>query len=817
MNKIACAFLCVGLAHGATLAAQSSSGTSNPQTSSSAATPAAAAQAAATAKAPQVTDTVTVTAPGEDRDVQTVTRQLLESTPPGTSPIAALASLPSVQVTKADPYGAYEWALRINVRGFNQNQLGFTLDDVPLGDMSYGNLNGLHISRAIIDEDLDRAVVSQGTGALAVASNSNLGATVQFYSSDPLNKRQFDIRQTVGSYNGYRTFGRFDSGDFTRRGTRFYAAGVWQTANKFKGAGDINQHYYQFNAKLTQALGSKGVFSYYADYSNRAEVDYQDLNKVWTRVLGYNTDNYGVWSIALQAANAYNAQGNTGNRVFSSIPTIFPLDIPKLQPGGYGDLSQDPQDVLYFNASGLRKDFLTYGSVKYAFTPKLTVSVTGYAHRNDGRGLWFTPYLPTYNSNYDQISPISMRTSEYGIARGGLVANASYEAGKNTLEGGIWYERETFNLARRFYGTTLDSPVQSIYKFPTNPFYTQWAYRFPESVIQGHIQDTYHVTQRLSVNAGFKGTNTSITGNLTGFNQGLPLLGGSVTSASYAQGKLNSGKPFLPQFGFDYKINQQSEIFADAARNLRAFQAGGKGFGTSPWGTTQAGFDVLTNNLKPETSWSEELGYRFNGQSVQAQASYFHVNFNDRLLAISQGPGIAGNAALLSNVGGVTTNGADAAVNVRLAPGLQIYNALTISRSTYNSDYTAGGKVIPTGGKITVDTPQVLYKNSVRYSRGTFEAHIDSDFMGKRYFTYTNDNSVPGRWVANFGTSYHTEEIGAFSQIKLQFNLSNMFNNRYYSTIGTNGFVASDPTSVNNNTLQVGFPIAAFTTLSARF
>ena len=38
----------------------------------------------------------------------------------------------------------------INIRGFNQNQLGFTLDGVPLGDMSYGNTNGLHISRAIL-------------------------------------------------------------------------------------------------------------------------------------------------------------------------------------------------------------------------------------------------------------------------------------------------------------------------------------------------------------------------------------------------------------------------------------------------------------------------------------------------------------------------------------------------------------------------------------------------------------------------------------------------------------------------------------------
>ena len=98
-------------------------------------------------------------------------------------------------------------------------------------------------------------------------------------------------------------------------------------------------------------------------------------------------------------------------------------------------------------------------------------------------------------------------------------------------------------------------------------------------------------------------------------------------------------------------------MFADGANNVRAFQAGGKGFGTSPWGTTQAGFDALTANLKPESSWTEEGGYRYNGGMVQAQVSYFHINFANRLLAIEQGAAIAGNASILSNVGGVTNNG----------------------------------------------------------------------------------------------------------------------------------------------------------------
>ena len=760
-------------------------------------------------------ETVTVTAAGETRDVQSVDSTALLQATPGTSPIAALAHLPSVEVTSADPYGAYEWALRISVRGFNQNQLGFTLDDVPLGDMSYGNLNGLHISRALIDENLGRAVLSQGTASLETASTSNLGGAVQFLSADPSDQRGLTATQSFGSYAGTRTFARYDSG-LLHTHTKLFVDGVYQSSDKWRGFGPIRQSYYQFNTKLQQFVGAKGVFTAYADFSNRQEVDYQDENKLWVSAFGYHTDNFGDWNTSLQAANAYNAQGG-GGKVFAGIPTVFPGNIPSIQPKGFGDLSNDPEDVGYYAAGGLRKDFLGYLKYNTALGAHTTWKTTVYGHHNAGAGLWFTPYLATYDpSTGNAVSPISERTSEYRIARGGILSSLSYETSRNTVEGGIWFEKESFDLARRFYPTTLQGPLYSIYDTPKFPFYTQWAYNFPTNLFQVHLQDRFRITQNFTLAAGFKTSETYTTGNLTGFNQGLNLAP-KATAAGFAQGELTSGKPFLPQVGFDWKLGRGNEIFADVAENTRAFQAGGNGFGTSPWGTTQAGFNALTHNLKAESSWSEEAGFRHSGSRIDAQANYFHVNFSNRLLAIQQGPGIAGNAALLSNVGGVTTNGVDGALTFRLSNGWSLYNALTFSKSTYNRDYTAGGVVIPTGGKISVDSPEFLYKNELAYDHRGLNLHIGADYLGKRYFTYTNDNSVPGRFLTDFGTSYHIDEVGLFDQLKLQFNVYNLFNNTYWGTVGTNGFVASDPTSISNNTLQPGAPVAITGTFSVRF
>jgi iron complex outermembrane recepter protein len=758
------------------------------------------------------TETVVVTAPGEMRVEQELDAPTLLQAAPTTSPIQALAKLPSVNFQAADPYGSYEWAVRISVRGFNQNQLGFTLDDIPLGDMSYGNWNGLHISRAISNENIGSIILSQGTGALETASTSNLGGTVQFYSADPSDKRSYSLSQSFGSFNAYRTVARLESGLLPHH-TKFYLSGVYNKAEKWRGQGQIGQNYWQLNGKLVHDLGAKGQLSIFADLSDRREVDYQDVNKVWVNKLGYNWDNYGDWSKSIQAAWAYDGVGS------------YPDPVSKLSS------SEDQVDAAYYGGAGLRKDVLGGITLKQAISEHVTLKVTGYGHHNDGRGLWFTPYLPTYANIYAStaastiVSPISLRTSEYAIARGGVISSVAYENGRNKLEGGFWFEGERWNLARRFYGTSASSPLHSLYSFPSNPFYTQWEYVFDSTVYDVHLQDVYTVNSKLKLAAGFKTEETITNGQLSPTFKSSYT--GSTVSGSYAQGSLTSGKPFLPQFGANYKLDKFSEIFGDASYNVRSYVPGGYGFGTSPWGTTQAGFAVLKTTLKPETSWTEEAGYRFTSKTVAAQGSFYHVNFQNRLIAAAQGSGIAGNASILSNVGGATTNGLDGSISVHILPELTLYNGATWNRSTLDDNAvnssgacvynTSAGDCINIKGKVVVDTPEALYKTSLEYNKNGLYAHIGADYMSKRYFTYSNDGSVDGRFLSDLGFGYERAELGAFKDLKLQLNVNNLTSEKYYASIGTNGFSASDPQALGNNTLQVGAPRSVSGSFTVRF
>jgi iron complex outermembrane receptor protein len=166
---------------------------------------------AAPAEANEV-DAVIVLGQGQSRQVQTINTTQIEVLAAGSSPLRAIEKLPGVSFQSADAFGAYEWSTRVAIRGFDQGRLGFTLDGVPLGDMNYGNYNGLHVSRAVTSEDLGRVELAQGAGALSVASTSNLGGTLQFFTRDPSQDFHVQTNATVGSDSMYRVFGRVDTG-----------------------------------------------------------------------------------------------------------------------------------------------------------------------------------------------------------------------------------------------------------------------------------------------------------------------------------------------------------------------------------------------------------------------------------------------------------------------------------------------------------------------------------------------------------------------------------------------------------------------------
>ena len=743
------------------------------------------------AVAAETADEIVVFGRGETRQVQELNSKDLLILAPGTSPLKAIEKLPSVNFQSADPFGTYEWSSRVTIRGFNQNQLGYTLDGIPLGDSTYGNNNGLHIGRAIISENIGIIRVSQGSGSIGTQATNNLGGTLEFFSADPSDGFGVDANATYGSENTVRGFGRVNFGE--AGGVRGFVSGVYHNAEKWKGGGD--QRNWQVNAKAIIPVGEAEFDAYFA-YSDRAEQDYQDLSLEMIGRLGYDWDNFFPdYATAVRVADIAANRGETGATRFNpAAGTVYPAPIATV-------------DDAYYDASGLRKDTLGAYGLTAPLTDGVTFKIKAYYHDNTGQGTWGTPYVPSPNG-----VPLSVRTTEYDIQRGGVFGSLNAEVGDHEVTIGAWYEHNDFTQARRFYAyESRTTPGRNHTKFQRNPFRTDWEFNFNTDTLQYYVQDKISLGD-LTINLGWKGFEVN--------NEANPTIAGGR-----AAGKIRSRDWFQPHAGIAYAVNDKVELFGGFTQVTRAFVSSTT---SGPFSTTQAGFNAIRGSLKPEESDTYELGARYNDPVFNGVIGVYYVNFRNRLLGITTGAGIVGNPAVLQNVGSVRSVGFEAAGDVRLGGGLTLFASYSYNDTTYEDDVlnSVGALIAATKGKSVVDTPKHMLRGEVAYDSDSFFGRVGANYMSKRYFTYTNAISlnpvtrapldqlgfVPDRVLVDATLGYRFD-MGLRKPIEVQLNVTNLLDKRYISTIGSNGFGNAG----DNQTFLAGSPQQFFATVKVGF
>jgi iron complex outermembrane receptor protein len=390
-------------------------------------------------------------------------------------------------------------------------------------------------------------------------------------------------------------------------------------------------------------------------------------------------------------------------------------------------------------------------------------------------GLWATPYTPSPNG-----VPMSIRTTEYDMDRIGVFGSVDYTLGIQQLSVGAWYENNKFNQARRFYAfESRTNPGLSFRDYPTDPFYTQWAFDFTTNTFQYHVQDKIDLGM-VTINLGWKGFQVTI----------------------------KAQDWFQPHTGFAVELTPEAEIFGGFTQVTRAFASATT---TGPFSTNQAGFDAIKDDLKPETSDTFELGLRYNTSRFNGTLGAYLVNFRNRLLAVQVGSPIQGLASALQNVGGVRAVGVEAAGDLKLGGGFGVYASYSYTDATYRDDVlnsSDGTLVAAIKGKTVVDSPKHMARGEFNYDNGPIFGRVGLNYMSRRYYSYTNDASVPGRLIVDASIGYHLTD-----KIEVQLNATNLFDKKYVGTIGSGGFGNSG----DAQTLLVGAPQQFFATLKAGF
>jgi iron complex outermembrane receptor protein len=741
-------------------------------------------------------DAVVIVGSGQTRSVSTLVPSSLETLPPGTSVQKALNFLPGVSAQSIDALGVNEQSLSLQVRGFNTTHLGYSLDGMPLGDGAYNNYNGLTISRALISENLGRADLATGIAGLGIPSTSNLGGALIYVSSDPKKAMGLSVSQSFGSEDTYRTFLRFDTGE--HNGWSAYLSGHYAQQDLF-----VNQPAYnkstgkQFNGKVTYK-GERGQLTAFVDLSRTNQADDTYLSKDMQSRLGWDWGGYAPnWDAYV-------------SRAACSVASLASKCVTSTAP-------EKLADVTFTNGQILRNDDLFYIAGDFDVTSTLKTHLQVYRHTDKGAGNNFITGLSNQGTTdtADDL-PVQIRDTRYTIERDGVVASAAWTYGFNHIQAGLWLEQNTSSAARYIW-TNVTGPFSLAQYLDGQPNTAQWVQKTDWNTQQFYVQDTITLLDdALSIDFGFKSTNAKSNA------RALPGIAKAAAAAStqFATGSLKAADSFLPEAGVRWRIAQGHEVFASYAENMAMFQGG---FKLGPQSVSQAVWDAQGQYLKPETSKSFDAGYRYVGDTVQLSVSAYEVDFNNRLLQYNpcptnqqQNPG-CGNS--FHNAGSVTSKGAEIGVLWKPLSWLNWYNSASYNKSTYDEDLnwcTTTCVVKQTKGKQQVDTPKEMLASVLTFKQGGFSASLQGKYTGRRYYTYTNDQSFAGVTLFDLGLSYRFDGVSFMKGAKASLNVTNLTNKRYASNFDSSVFAPDDATG-SILVFHASAPRQVFGTLSFDF
>lgn len=120
----------------------------------------------------------------------------------------ALKYLPGVHSSGGDSSGITEGSL--NIRGFSQDQLGFTRDGIPLNDPQFLTP---HADFMGDPENYDSVSVLYGSASINAPTLTASGGSVEIKSVAPTKESGVLYKQSVGSDSLYREFLRVNTGE----------------------------------------------------------------------------------------------------------------------------------------------------------------------------------------------------------------------------------------------------------------------------------------------------------------------------------------------------------------------------------------------------------------------------------------------------------------------------------------------------------------------------------------------------------------------------------------------------------------------------
>ncbi|GBR08650.1 TonB-dependent receptor [Gluconacetobacter liquefaciens NRIC 0522] len=671
------------------------------------------------------------------RAIQTVTRDYIAKQAPTSNLQQMLRMLPSVNIADQDPFGLY--AGQVNVRGFDQTEVGWLLDGAPLNDT--GNA-AFYANEAVEAEDLE--TVSLQPGSVDISSpviNASAGLS-KATMMNPTSKFGGLIDTSFGSYDTFRQYIRLNSGYLGQSGIKAMFAFSHTKGNQWRGSGQAEKYHYDFKAVKEFDNGSHTGLT--VSYNDQINSNYLNPTLSQYRTTGYSTSFPAYFS----GGNWYKSSNNPFRNVIAVVPTHIHIT-PRL--------SLD--DSLYFwYGTGGGSGAMTVPANAYMGTQPVTLDLDGASKA-----------LVLGSSNQTQFRPGNTLSMTYDVDA------------HNTTVVGWWYEYDNeymnYTLGRMDQATGRVFDIWGQKDLITQTDGQPYSMRDFLTLTQTNMlfveNHSHYFDDRLIVDLGFKeAMTTRRTYNYT-------------PGTRYNQ-NLHNAEP-LPQIGMSWRFNPHHQIYISGTTSVKMpSNLSIVDYYNTSGTQTQSG-----GSSSPEYSIHEEIGYRYNGRFFVGSISFFNYNLTNRQQQLSY---YLGTTPITSttNAGGQTTRGVD--IQLAMKPvwsHLRPYVTFEYLHSTIDSDIKTTGTLdgqrvtdyLPTAGKIAVRSPKVQAGLGLDYDDGNFWMSGQIKYVGKQYATFMNDSAIPQYITNNIAIGYRLKTSGVIKSPEIQLNLQNLTGAKFRSGI----------------------------------
>lgn len=685
----------------------------------------------------------------------TITAEELAKQRPTGNAYEALELMPAVNSYNYDATGLFGGGLTL--RGFNSDQIGATINGVPVNDS--GSFS-VYPQEFVDQENTCTQFVTQGSTDVDSPQIGATGGNFGITTCDPSKEKRFRVMQTVGGLNLSKTYLRYDTGMLSDNRSRLFISYSHAQADKWKGDGGAKRDHvdFGFRTDFDKFNSISGVVLYNrAINQNISSFSLADLNKngyyydYSTKFIGHVTPTKGKADNDPSQANAdsfYKLTQNPFENVIASVTG-------KMRIGENTDIKVIPYYWYGYGNGGVQQKLVSEVGFLNPVTGKNTAAVD-------------------LNGDGDTLDKVIVaNASVTRTNRPGITASVTHNLGNHQLLAGFWYERATHEqfgpmVSVDAAGNASDIWLQNgMIMRPDGTPYQSRDWKTISTAYQFFAQDTIGLLDdKLQINIGVRAptmkrdfTNYANEGSSSGTTYNI--------SKSYSE--------VLPQLGARYQIDNNNQVFASLAKNMKA--PPNYVYATTNNVVLVNGVPTMPVDVKAETSLNLDVGYRHQSDKLTGQFTVYAVDFRDRQATAYD---VVSNTSSVTSVGKVKTKGFEVELGNTPVNGWSFYSSVGYAKSEIKDNLIASKTaVLPTAGKEMTLTPTWKAGLSAQYETAVWYARLKAKYTGSQWATMTNDELVPSYTLLGLDAGYQFANTSWFKKPTVRLSISNLTNEKY--------------------------------------